>query len=140
VLAPAVTGISGERAVSYTALPTVSVPMTEHTVVDLLPKDAIPSIDDPTFGRSGEGDPEEQVTVVSLDVPTGRDATTGEQPGVAVGADAVVTLALPKTGLAGLECTLLLADITVPPVVYERLDIAYEGVFDGEYLVELKER
>lgn len=39
-------------------------------------------------------------TVVSLDVPSGVDATTGERAGVAVEADHVVTLALPKTGLA----------------------------------------
>ncbi len=38
--------------------------------------------------------------VVSLDVPSGTNATTGERPGVAVDPDAVVTLALPKPGLA----------------------------------------
>lgn len=78
-------------------------------------------------------------TVVSLDVPTGRDATTGDQPGPAVDPEQVVTLALPKTGLAGLSCRLVLADIGIPRVVYERLDISYEGVFDGEYLVDLVE-
>jgi NAD(P)H-hydrate epimerase len=78
-------------------------------------------------------------TVVSLDVPTGRDATTGDQPGPAVDPDLVVTLALPKTGLAGLSCRLVLADIGIPGVVYERLDIPCESVFDGEYLVELVE-
>jgi NAD(P)H-hydrate repair Nnr-like enzyme with NAD(P)H-hydrate epimerase domain len=35
---------------------------------------------------------------VSLDVPSGIDATTGETPGVAVLARATLTLALPKTG------------------------------------------
>ena len=78
-------------------------------------------------------------TVVSLDVPTGRDATTGEEPGRAVDADCVVTLALPKTGLVGLDCSLVLADIAVPSVVYDRLDVPYGGAFDGEYLVELDE-
>jgi len=38
--------------------------MAEHTVVDVLPRDAIPSIDDPTFGRSFAGDPDEEVIVV----------------------------------------------------------------------------
>jgi NAD(P)H-hydrate epimerase len=78
--------------------------------------------------------------VVSLDVPTGRNATTGEEPGPAVDPETVVTLALPKTGLIGLDCTLLLADIAIPEVVYNRLDISAGGLFDGEYLVELAER
>ena len=78
--------------------------------------------------------------VVSLDVPTGRDATTGDEPGPAVTPDTVVTLALPKTGLVGLDCSLLLADITIPEVVYGRLDISAGGLFDGEYLAELIER
>jgi NAD(P)H-hydrate epimerase len=78
--------------------------------------------------------------VVSLDVPTGRDATTGEEVGPAVDPETVVTLALPKTGLAGLDCALLLADIAIPKVVYDRLDISAGGLFDGEYLVELAER
>jgi NAD(P)H-hydrate epimerase len=79
-------------------------------------------------------------TVVSLDVPTGRDATTGEEPGVAVDADHVVTLALPKTGLAGLDGSLILADIAVPSVVYDRLDVPCGSVFDGEYLATLVEQ
>jgi NAD(P)H-hydrate epimerase len=79
-------------------------------------------------------------TVVSLDVPTGRDATTGEPPGIAVDPDCVVTLALPKTGLAGLDCSLWLADIAIPTVVYDRLDIAADRVFSGDYLIELVER
>jgi hypothetical protein len=36
-----------------------------HTVVDLLPRDAIPSIDDPTFGSSFEGQVDEDVIVVT---------------------------------------------------------------------------
>jgi hypothetical protein len=38
--------------------------MSEHTVVELLPKDGIPSIDDPTFSESVEGDDDEEVIVV----------------------------------------------------------------------------
>jgi NAD(P)H-hydrate epimerase len=61
--------------------------------------------------------------VVSLDVPSGIDGTSGNAPGPHVTADTTVTLALVKTGLltahgrraAG---TLLLADIGVPPSLY----------------------
>ena len=51
------------------------------------------------------------------------NATTGERPGVAVDADSVVTLALPKTGLAGYRGDLVLADIGLPAGVYAELDV-----------------
>ncbi len=62
--------------------------------------------------------------VVSLDVPSGVDSTTGAVEGTAVRADATVSLALPKRGLRGQpgrEHTgdLYLADIGVPPVAYK---------------------
>ena len=74
-------------------------------------------------------------TVLSLDVPSGMDATTGERPGVAVDADSVVTLALPKTGLTEAEGDLLLADIGLPAGVYDALDIP-AFAFD-DYLVRV---
>lgn len=60
--------------------------------------------------------------VLALDVPSGVDATTGEQPGPAVDPDRTLTLALPKTGLAD-GGDLLLADIGIPRTVYERVGI-----------------
>lgn len=75
---------------------------------------------------------------LSLDVPTGRNARTGAEPGVAVAPDRVLTLALPKTGLADGDWDLWLADIAIPATVYDRLDIPYSGPFDG-YWVELVE-
>ncbi len=74
---------------------------------------------------------------VSLDVPSGMDATTGEVPGIAVDPDRTLTLALPKTGLVGLTGRLDLADISVPATVYDRLDIPYEEPFGDRYRVEL---
>jgi hypothetical protein len=41
--------------------------MPIHTVVDVLPRDAIPSIDDPTFASAFEGDGDETVIVVETD-------------------------------------------------------------------------
>lgn len=70
--------------------------------------------------------------VVCLDVPSGLDATTGGAAGEVVRADCVLTLALPKTGLVGYEGRLLLADIGIPAVVYDRLGVPYESPFrDG---------
>jgi NAD(P)H-hydrate epimerase len=77
-------------------------------------------------------------TTVSLDVPSGIDATTGTQPGPAVSADHVATLALPKTGLSGYGGQLTLLDIGIPAVVYERLDIEYTNPFRGSDTVELR--
>lgn len=63
--------------------------------------------------------------VVSLDVPSGLDASTGEAPGVVVHADATLTLAMPKVGLRDCEAVgrLFVGDISVPPAVYAGLDI-----------------
>ncbi|WP_436925065.1 NAD(P)H-hydrate epimerase [Halosimplex amylolyticum] len=84
--------------------------------------------------RAVDGD----ATVVSLDVPSGLNATTGERAGVVADSDSVVTLALPKTGLAGLDADLVLADIAIPTGVYESLEIPYSTPFDG-YRVALTE-
>jgi len=61
--------------------------------------------------------------VLSLDGPSGLDFNTGRQATPCVHADATMTLALPKTGLAGSEVTgrLYLADISVPPLPYRRM-------------------
>lgn len=76
-------------------------------------------------------------SVVSLDVPSGLDATTGETSGPAVVPDAVVTLALPKTGLRAIDATVLLADIAIPAEVYRSLTIPYRRPFEDGYCVEL---
>jgi len=76
--------------------------------------------------------------IVSLDVPSGRDATTGEALGVAVSPTRTVTLALPKTGLESVTGALYLADISIPETVYERLDIEYDRPFGPEDWVELE--
>ncbi|WP_204960066.1 NAD(P)H-hydrate epimerase [Salinigranum salinum] len=80
--------------------------------------------------------------VLSLDVPSGVDATTGETPGAAVDADHVLTLALPKTGLAGLagpvDGALWLADIGIPREVFNRAGIDYVQPFAGRSRVRLR--
>ncbi|RCU44371.1 NAD(P)H-hydrate epimerase [Haloplanus salinus] len=76
-------------------------------------------------------------SVVSLDVPSGIDATTGETLGAAVHPETTVSLALPKTGLRTGAGQLVLADIGIPRVVYDRLDIAYDDPFGREWWIEL---
>ncbi|MGQ4556131.1 NAD(P)H-hydrate epimerase [Halobellus sp. GM3] len=75
---------------------------------------------------------------VSLDVPSGTDATTGDARGATVDPDRVVTLALPKTGLVPYDGALFLGDIGVPRTVYDRLDIEYEPPFGSQQWVALR--
>jgi NAD(P)H-hydrate epimerase len=79
--------------------------------------------------------------VVSLDIPSGVDATTGAAPGVTVTPETTLTLALPKTGLANAEVgDVFLADIGIPRGVYERLGIDYLDPFGGARRVPLRVR
>ena len=61
--------------------------------------------------------------VLSLDLPSGLHATTGDAPGVYVQADRTLTLALPKTGLRKFPGSLYLADIGIPPEVFQPLGL-----------------
>lgn len=76
--------------------------------------------------------------ILSLDVPSGLDATTGETPGVAIHPDRTLTLALPKTGLTDTPGDLVLADLSIPAIVYDRAGIPYEPPFGAGFLVELQ--
>ena len=80
--------------------------------------------------------------VVSLDTPSGLDVTTGETPGIAVSADATMTLALPKTGLrtASEVGDLYLADIAVPPQVIRDLGQRPAGFADSSILRIVRQR
>jgi NAD(P)H-hydrate epimerase len=65
--------------------------------------------------------------ILSLDVPSGLNATTGLCGGPVVGATATLTLGLPKAGFAlpearGYVGELYLADLGVPPSVYARIN------------------
>jgi NAD(P)H-hydrate epimerase len=77
-------------------------------------------------------------STVSLDVPSGIDATTGETLGEAITPERTVTLALPKTGLDAPTGDLYLADISIPRAVYDRLGIEYTSPFDDDDWVRLE--
>lgn len=77
--------------------------------------------------------------IISLDVPSGIDATTGIAEGAFVSASRTLTLALPKTGLGKLEGDLLLADLGIPDAVYSRLGISVpSGLFAGSFIVPIR--
>jgi NAD(P)H-hydrate epimerase len=80
---------------------------------------------------------EQAKCILSLDVPSGRDATTGETPGLFVRAKRTMILALPKTGLRSLPGELTLADIGIPPEVYRQLGIVFEPFWGNRTWVHL---
>jgi NAD(P)H-hydrate epimerase len=77
--------------------------------------------------------------VISLDVPSGLDATTGQTPGACVIPQQTLTLALPKTGLANVGGELFLADIGIPPELYRHLDVDVPFLFNREYILPIKQ-
>lgn len=75
--------------------------------------------------------------VLALDVPSGLELASGSLREPHVRAEATLTLALPKQGLGAASAReavgqLLLADISVPAAVYERLGLPFASPFaDG---------
>lgn len=80
--------------------------------------------------------------VISLDIPSGINASTGERPGAAVRADITLALALPKRGtetgegrhFAGAR---YLADIGIPALVFAELGLEPAPSFPAGPLVRL---
>ncbi|CAN5836763.1 hypothetical protein BH10CHL1_BH10CHL1_36050 [soil metagenome] len=80
--------------------------------------------------------------ILSLESPSGLDATTGQLSTPHIRAAATLALALPKTGLLiepGLKATgqLYLADIGVPPELYARLGLKVPSLFDRDPITPL---
>ena len=78
--------------------------------------------------------------ILSLDVPSGVDTTRGDLYTPHIQATATMTLALPKVGLLTPAARpavgdLYLADISVPPELYERLDLAVPPLFARDVLL-----
>ena len=133
----------------YTGVPARQLTMLrrmEVPVERLAPSDDLPDGDlmiDALVGYGLEGEPRDElaafirqviwhgVPTLSLDVPSGLDATTGVPSDTTVHADATLTLALPKCGLeapvaASAVGDLYLADIGIPPTAYEGLNLKGE--------------
>ncbi len=78
--------------------------------------------------------------ILSLDAPSGLDTATGKQYDPCIHAAATLTLALPKAGLfAAPEVTgqLFLADISVPPVLYEDMDLDVGPLFAASPILRI---
>ncbi len=83
-----------------------------------------------------------KMPVLALDTPSGLNVTDGSVPGVAVNADATVTLAAPKVGLrsSSLVGRLFMADISVPPTVYPQLGAAEHPGFARGPILQVNRR
>ena len=79
--------------------------------------------------------------ILSLDIPSGVDSTTGETPGEYIHARWTMTLALPKTGLLPNKTgELILADIGIPPDAYswKTLQLKYTPPFGDRFRIPLQ--
>ena len=109
---------------------------------------------DGLLGYSASGPPRDAVAdliraanasrlpILAVDLPSGLHPDTGEPLGVAIRAALTVTLALPKRGLIAMRShalvgDLLLADIGIPPQVFDRLTIETRGLFESGDLVRI---
>lgn len=112
---------------------------------------------DALLGYSLAGDPREPIAatiraanaarapVLSLDAPSGLDVTTGVPGDPCVRAESTLTLALPKTGLVGPDRAeqvgrLYLADISVPPGLYQRMGLDVGPIFAHSAIVPIDGR
>jgi NAD(P)H-hydrate epimerase len=80
--------------------------------------------------------------VLSIDLPSGLDARTGDPYDPCIRADATLTLALPKTGLLAPAARsvigeLAVADIGIPPEVYARVGVHVEPMFGQQSVVQV---
>ena len=82
---------------------------------------------------------ESDIPMLSLDIPSGVDSTTGETPGQFINAARTVTLALPKTGLfPATTGRLWLADIGIPQAAFQKLGLDYISPFENRFLIPLQ--
>ncbi|MBW6489956.1 MAG: NAD(P)H-hydrate epimerase [Lentimicrobium sp.] len=77
--------------------------------------------------------------VISLDVPSGIDSTTGKRAVNHINPNATLTLALPKTGLfPEVSGELYVADIGIPNLVYKKLNIDYISPFGKDFYKKIE--
>ncbi|MFC1996672.1 NAD(P)H-hydrate epimerase [Chloroflexota bacterium] len=83
---------------------------------------------------------ERREPILSLDVPSGLDTSSGKAYDPHIQSAATLTLALPKVGLLKKNAkssvgVLYLADISVPPQLYESLGLRVGPIFAGKEII-----
>ena len=109
---------------------------------------------DALIGYGLSGDPRQPVAgwidkaniagrpILALDAPSGLDTTSGIPGNPCIKAAATLTLALPKMGLLTREAKdyvgdLYLADISVPPELYQHLGIEVPNLFEQDTILKV---
>jgi NAD(P)H-hydrate epimerase len=154
----AIEELEGETKHQAMILDNMGVPLhLAPSIIEISPEIDADLILDAVIGYSLNGEPrgnaailiefvnKTQVPILSLDVPSGLNATTGDTYGpLTVKATATMTLGLPKVGLFksnGRVYTgdLYLADIGIPFEVYKELDLHPDnGIFHQASIIKLK--
>lgn len=133
-------------------LQVMQAPLYEASEVESLPE--VDLILDALIGYSLTGAPRGAVArlieianqngapILSLDTPSGLDTTSGNAYQPHIQAAATLTLALPKTGLMAESARdvvgeLYLADISVPPELYQALGLHVGPIFAKETIIRL---
>ena len=80
--------------------------------------------------------------ILALDAPSGLDTTNGIPGSPCIKAGATLTLALPKSGLitelaAEYVGDLYLADISVPPELYQHIGVEVPNLFESDSIVQV---
>jgi NAD(P)H-hydrate epimerase len=149
-------GVKVAVALSHTGDEMTSVPAHQF---DITARIGIPAgepepanlIIDALIGYSLQGDPRgraaeliewansQGAAILALDTPSGLDVTSGVPRAPCIRAAATMTLALPKLGLyRAVEVgQLYLADISVPPLVCERMGLSVGSLFRNGPLLEI---
>jgi NAD(P)H-hydrate epimerase len=80
--------------------------------------------------------------ILSVDVPSGVDATTGKPSGDFIRANTTMAVALPKTGLTKEKSGLLyLADVGIPASIYKDAGITnYTNPFGEQFIIRLQQQ
>jgi len=146
------TDLRGVPADQLSILRAVDVPIHYANDVDSLPEADL--ILDAVIGYSLSGNPRgtaakliEQANrhnapILSLDTPSGLDTTSGNAYQPHIQATATLTLALPKTGLMSdtakeIVGELYLADISVPPSLYQSLGLDVGPIFSQKTIIQI---
>jgi NAD(P)H-hydrate epimerase len=141
----------------FASVPAEQLAIARRLAIPILER--IESLDEPDLvidallGYGQRGDPHGDAAglirwsagrrVLALDVPSGLELASGQLRLPHVTAEATMTLAAPKRGLAAANAAeaigrLFVADLSVPALVYERLGLAYETPFTRRPIVELR--
>lgn len=141
--------LSGAAKIQYTTLERTGIRAHPPSAIEsLLPNTGL--VIDALLGYSLKGTPrgaikdliltvnESSLPILSLDLPSGIDATTGDMPGAVIAPTRTLTLALPKQGLQKVPGRLFLADIGIPCSIYEQIGLEIEPLFQECFWFEFR--